>query len=475
MTDPRIARLREAVAAMQAGRFDVEVPVAAEDELGQLGRTLSELGHVLERQFQQMRTVAGVTAQINAGLLLDEVLDHVYTSFRPLIPYDRIGLSLLEQDDQLVRARWARSDRDGLRIARGYSARMAGSSLERVMRTGEPRILDDLEAYLREHPGSDSTRLIVAEGVRSSLTCPLVSNGKPIGFLFFSSREPSTYQRIHVELFMEIAGQLALIVEKSRLYQRLLELDQVKNRFLGIAAHDLRSPIGIVDSYAQLLLAGHLGDLNERQQGVVTRIHRVCDGMLLLVNDLLDLSAIESGQLELQLRDVPLAGYLKDCLELNHVLTEAKGIELSLDLPEDTPSVRMDPRRIDQVVTNLIGNAVKFSHPGSRIVLSARREGETVELAVLDQGQGIPARELGELFKEFRRASVRPTAGERSTGLGLAIVKRIVEAHGGRVRVESTVGVGSTFAFTLPVAGWPQQSSGNAVVASASPEPKDPE
>jgi len=138
---------------------------------------------------------------------------------------------------------------------------MAGSSLERVLATGEPRILDDLEAYLAAHPRSESTRLIVAEGVRSSLTCPLVANGKPVGFLFFSSRERGTYRRAHVELFMEIAGQLALIVEKSRLYELLLELDQVKNRFLGMAAHDLRNPIGVVRSYAELLQEDFLGTL----------------------------------------------------------------------------------------------------------------------------------------------------------------------------------------------------------------------
>jgi len=109
MIDPRLQQLREAATAMGAGRFDVDVPVVPEDEVGQLGRALSDLGHTLERQFAQMRALAGVTAQINAGLLLDEVLDQVYASFRPLIPYDRIGFSLLEQDDEVVRARWARS------------------------------------------------------------------------------------------------------------------------------------------------------------------------------------------------------------------------------------------------------------------------------------------------------------------------------------------------------------------------------
>jgi signal transduction histidine kinase len=452
MTDPRIPRLREAAAAMQSGRFDVEVPVVPEDELGQLGQALFELGRTLEQQFSQMRTLAGVTAQINAGLLLDDVLDQVYASFRSLIPYDRIGFSLLEQDDQVVRARWARSDAADLKIARGYSAPLAGSSLERVMRTREPRVLDDLEAYLRAHPESDSTRLIVAEGMRSSLTCPLLTVGKPVGFLFFSSRTPGTYQRVHVELFTQIAGQLALIVEKSRLYQQLLELDQVKNRFLGIAAHDLRNPISVVRSYAELLQQDSLGALNDKQHDVIRRMTAVCDGMLLLVNDLLDLSAIESGHLELRRRELRVGEYLREVCELNEVLSRAKGIELRLEVQDGLPPVSLDPDRVGQVLGNLIGNAVKFSTTGTRVLVSARLEADGVAVAVRDQGPGIPAREQAGLFTPFRRASVRPTGGEKSTGLGLAIVRRIVEAHGGRIWVDSVVGAGATFTFTLPVA-----------------------
>jgi signal transduction histidine kinase len=450
--DPRILKLREAAAAMRAGRFDVDVPFDPEDEVGQLGRALVELGQALESQFSQMRALSQVTARINAGVLLDEVADRIFDSFRPLIPYDRIGLSLLEQDDTVARARWARSDFAEIKLPKGYSAALAGSSLERVLATGEPRILNDLEAYLRDHPRSESTRLIVAEGVRSSLTCPLVANGKAIGFLFFSSRKPGTYQHVHVELFQEIAGQLALIVEKSRLYQQLVELGQVRNRFLGIAAHDLRSPIAILLSYTELLDTGYLGPLNERQADAVHRIRNVCDGMLALVNDLLDLSAIESGHLELKLEDVPLGEYLRGCREIHAVHAEAKGIAVDLELPDDAPAVRMDPRRIDQVLANLISNAVKFSYPKSRIVLAAGREADAAAVSVRDHGQGIPAAEQAQLFSEFRRTSVRPTAGERSTGLGLAIVKKIVEAHGGRVRLESEAGAGSTFTFTLPLA-----------------------
>ena len=450
MVDSRILQCRDAAMAIQNGQFNVQAPVG-EDEIGQLGQALMDLGSALGQRLDQVRTLAQVTAQINAGLTLDQVLDLVFESFRPLIPYDRIGFSLLEEDGQVARARWARSTAPQVKLTVGYSARLAGSSLQWIVETGQPRILNDLEAYLQEHPNSESTRLILAEGIRSSLTCPLIAMGKPIGFMFFSSRQPCTYKDAHVELFLQIAGQLAVIVEKSRLYQQSVELNQLKNKFLGIAAHDLRSPIGIVKSYAQLFLNGYLGDVPESQRQVLQRMDKSCEAMLVLINDLLDVSAIESGHLELKLREVNLAAFLQECHAANALLAKAKSIELTLDLAPDLASVPMDPDRINQAINNLITNALKYSYPQTVVTLRARRAGDEVTISVQDQGQGIPAAELSRLFTDFGRTSVRPTGGEKSVGLGLAIVKRMVEAHGGRIWVESQVGVGSIFTFALPL------------------------
>ncbi len=451
MFDPRIAQYRDAAAAMKRGRFDVQVPVG-DDEVGQLGHALIDLGRVMEQQFSQIQTLAQVTVQINAGLILDEVLNQVYDSFRPLIPYDRIGLSLLEEDGQLIRSRWVRSDASQVKIGVNYLGRMAGSSLQRVIETGQPRILNDLEAYLQAQPNSKSTRLILEEGMRSSLTCPLVAMGKPIGFMFFSSMKPNTYRDAHVELFLQIAGQLAVIVEKSRLYQQLVELNQLKSKFLGIAAHDLRNPISIIKSYVQLFLNGYVGDLTESQRDVLQRMDKTSETMLDLIEDLLDVTAIEAGQLDLNTCEVDLASFLEECRTMNALLAKAKSIEVVLALEPDLLPVVMDPDRINQVLNNLITNAIKYSYPNTVITLRARMMGDEAAIAVEDQGQGIPESELPKMFTEFGKTSVRPTGGEKSIGLGLAIVKRMVEAHGGRIWVESRVGVGSTFTFTLPLA-----------------------
>ena len=450
MIDPRIIKYRDIAAAMKKGMFDFEVPAGPKDEIGQLGQALLELGHALKKQFDQFHLLCKVTAQINAGLTLDEILNQIFASFKSLIPYDRVGLSLLEENGRVVRAQWVRSNTATVNITPGYTARMEGSNLQRIVETGQPRIINDLPAYLQAHPDSESTRLIVEEGMRSSLTFPLVGMHHPIGFLFFNSMQLNTYQNSHVELFLQIVSQLSTIVEKSRLYHQSIELNQMKNRFLGIAAHDLRSPISIIMNYVEYLLEGHPGKITEPQDNILNKILKVSEKMLNLVNELLDVNAIEAGRLELIMHPIDLTKYLKECYEENLMLAKAKSIELVLDLEPELPVLVMDPHRIDQVLNNLINNAIKFSYPNTTITLRVRVQDQDVTISVQDQGQGIPAQEVDKLFTEFGKTSVRATAGEKSTGLGLAIVKRIVELHGGRIWVESKVGVGSVFTFTLP-------------------------
>jgi diguanylate cyclase (GGDEF)-like protein len=226
LNDGRILKYRRAVDEMRRGRFDPSIPIEGQDDVARLGKSLQKLAASLTAKFHEVSELAHVTEMINNGVVLEEVLDHMYEAFRSLIPYDRIGLALLEDRDRIVRARWSRSDSLNIELPQGYAARMSGSSLEGIIRSGRPRILNNLEEYLVEHPDSKSTRLILAEGIRSSLTCPLIALGKPVGFLFFSSRDTDTYKELHQGYFVQLASQISVILDKSRLYQELIDLNQ---------------------------------------------------------------------------------------------------------------------------------------------------------------------------------------------------------------------------------------------------------
>jgi signal transduction histidine kinase len=463
--DDRIRQYIDATERLKRGEYDVVVATTPSDAVGRLGESLLELAHSLEARYQQLHKLVELTRDINAGLLLDSILDKVYENFFEFVPYNRIGFSLLEQTPKgpVVRAYWAKSDQPVMKITEGYSAPLAGSSLETILNTGQPRILNDLVEYLQNKPQSDSTRLVVAEGMRASLTCPLIANGVPVGFMFFSSIHSGTYAGIHVDIFQSIAGQLAVIIEKGRLVTELAtqkgeiekqnselrELNQVKNRFLGMAAHDLRGPLGTIQLSAIVLqeMADELSP--EESAGVLNEIVNQTGYMLNLLNELLDVTKIESGNLDLRWVKTPLTDFLTQAVERFAQVATAKNSRVIL---EDVPLVELwlDPMRLRQVIDNLISNAVKYSPPGSLVRVGAVEKGRGWRVTVTDQGPGISESDRQNLFKEFAKLSARPTAGEKSIGLGLAITRRIVEAHGGQIGVDSVPGQGATFWFTLP-------------------------
>jgi diguanylate cyclase (GGDEF)-like protein len=182
-----------------------------------------ELKTLVDLRTRELRSLGSLTEKINTAVRLDEVLEHVWESFRMVVPYNRIGFAEYDSEARVVRAVWARSDASEIKIGKGYSAPIDSTSLGRILETGKPRIITDLERYLEQHPQSEATRAVVEEGMRSSLTVPLEAMGNEIGFLFFSSQTPNVYTEQHARLLERISGQLSMAIEKSRLYDSLLE------------------------------------------------------------------------------------------------------------------------------------------------------------------------------------------------------------------------------------------------------------
>ncbi len=259
-------------------------------------------------------------------------------------------------------------------------------------------------------------------------------------------RSNSLYEKI-----TRLNNQLvAMQRELARKNAELERLNQQKNQFLGIAAHDLRNPLSAIMSYSEFLLADLDDQLDEEQVEFLDVIHSSSEFMSQLINDLLDVAKIESGKLDLKLQPTDLAELVDSNVTLNRRLARDKEIELRLAL-EDVPTVLVDPAKIEQVLNNLISNAIKYSPSGTVVDVRLSRQGDQVQLSVQDRGQGIPSEEMDKLFKPFSRTSVQTTGGETSTGLGLVIVKKIVDGHGGQINVESEVGEGTTFHVRLPL------------------------
>ncbi len=223
------------------------------------------------------------------------------------------------------------------------------------------------------------------------------------------------------------------------------------DRAMSVIAHDLRTPLGVIKTTNLMLTSGALGPEEYMQSGLAESIDTTCEMMLRLIDDILDVGSVSSGVLRLDRVSLDLKEFLTKVHRWFEPAAKAKNLTLSLQLSPDLPRIMADPQRLDQVLNNLIGNALKYTPGKGRVTLGAETRHSRVAIWVRDNGPGIAVGEQGRLFKEFSRLSSVPTAGEKSTGLGLAIAKRLVEAHQGTIEVESSLGKGTTFRVLLPI------------------------
>jgi signal transduction histidine kinase len=233
----------------------------------------------------------------------------------------------------------------------------------------------------------------------------------------------------------------------------LKKLNDQKNKFLGIAAHDLRNPLAIIMGYGEFLIDDLQEKLSPDQRTMLMTIRHTSEFMLQLLNELLDISRIESGNLNIAPEKTDFVALVRENTELNRVIAGKKDISIQLEIMEDIPEIMLDPLKITQVLHNLVGNAIKYSFPGTKICIRVFRSGQYLTVAVEDQGQGIAPEDLERLFKPFESIRKKGTSGEKSTGLGLAIVRNIIFGHQGKIWVESQLGKGSAFYFALPFSG----------------------
>jgi len=253
----------------------------------------------------------------------------------------------------------------------------------------------------------------------------------------------------HQELLARVQSAMRI----RNLQKELTKLGEIKDEFLGIAAHDLRTPLTVIKGWCDLFNEEMLGALNDEQKEAVDGITQQVKLMLNLINDLLDVTKIESGKVELNLGQCKIQDVVAQHERSYALLASKKNITLKTEFGNDMPSVNLDKERISQVLNNLLSNAFKFSPEGSSITMASVKSGDFIEISVVDTGIGIPEEAMHKMFQKFSQAGHRAPGGEKGTGLGLAIAKKLVKLHGGRVWVESKEGKGSTFTFSLPIEG----------------------
>jgi signal transduction histidine kinase/CheY-like chemotaxis protein len=415
-----------------------------------------ELFQQLTRSAEELRALGEISQAVSSSLDLDEVLQTIVaraatlsgTEGGSIFEYDATtGLFHLRTCFGTERSLAERLEATRIHIDETFLGR-AGTS-------GEPQQSADLQS---EPPDPHLDELVHA-GWRSVLVVPLLWEQGIIGALAVRRRTTGSFSARTAELLETVASQSAVAIHNARVFSELQERSHQlevasdhKSQFLASMSHELRTPLNAVIGFSDVLLERMFGDLNDRQEEYVRDIRDSGRHLLELINEILDLSKVEAGRMELDLAPVPMMQVLEHGVAMVRERAARQGVSLTLECDGDLGLVSADELKLKQVVLNLLTNAVKFTGAGGSVHVAARIAGDEAQIEVRDTGIGIADGEQERIFEAFQRGGRGVRTTTEGTGLGLTLSKRIVELHGGRVWLESRLGEGSTFGFAIPVA-----------------------
>jgi signal transduction histidine kinase len=410
----------------------------------------SDLAHSVE----ELKALGEVSQSVNSTLDLKTVLETIVAK----------AVQLSRTDAGAIYVYNRQADKFRLRATYGMSPELIAAISDQTIRFNDPGIGDAARSRqsiqtedLTDNARSQAQQLVLGAGFHSVLVVPLLRPNRVIGALVVRRRAPGRLPDSTVRLMETFAAQSVLAIQNARLFSeidekgRQLEIaSRHKSQFLANMSHELRTPLNSVLGFTEMLADGLYGDLPEKAKSTLGRVEANGRHLLGLINDVLDLSKIEAGQLTLTVDDYAIGQVVKTVAATTEPLARAKGLTLTASVAEGMPLGRGDERRLGQVVLNLAGNAVKFTETGSIEIAASMRDGY-FEILVRDTGPGVAPEHQARIFEEFQQVDDSNTRKKGGTGLGLAISKRIVEMHGGTIGIVSVPGSGSTFKVTIPI------------------------
>ncbi len=426
-----------------------------------LFREIEEKGRELEHLSRNMEQLYRLSAAMQEPLSLKEELGRVLNAARQVVGIDRLFVWALTAEEKSVRAVAAAGyNEEELKEMEGAEIPLAeGGAIYQAYREGGTLNYGEHNPWpsdLRLKPPASEWKFM---RTRSFAVIPMLARGRRVGFLIANNKESrrSVAPR-QVELLQAFASHAAVAVENARLFREIEDKSQQldvasrhKSEFLANMSHELRTPLNAIIGFSEVLLERMFGEVNDKQTEYLQDILSSGQHLLSLINDILDLSKIEAGRLELELTKFYLPVTLENALTLVRERATRHGIALNLAVDERLGDFVADERKIRQILLNLLSNAVKFTPEGGRVSVKAALANGSVEISVSDTGIGIALEDQHAIFEEFRQVGSDDARKREGTGLGLTLAKKFVELHGGRIWVESQVGKGSTFIFTLPV------------------------
>ncbi len=407
----------------------------------------------LMRSVEELKALGDVTQAVNSTLDLENVLSTIIAKAVQLSSTEAGVIYVFDELDQTFRVRATFGLSEELIVALKDQELRASDAMRQATQNRQPQEVADIS----DEPPSPVREIAMRAGFRARLVVPLVGPERVVGALVIRRKRPGNFPKDTIQLLQTFAAHSVLAIQNARLFheiedksRQLEEASQHKSQFLANMSHELRTPLNAILGYTELMADGAYGEPSEKMMGVLKRLESNGRHLLGLINDVLDLSKIEAGQLVLELSDYSVQDIAQTVRSTLEPLAADKRLAFKVEMAPELPPGRGDGRRLTQVLINLVGNAIKFTDAGE-VAIRAEANNGSFNVSVRDTGPGISAADQAKLFQEFQQADNAITKKKGGTGLGLAISKRIIEMHGGKIWVESQPGQGSTFAFTLPV------------------------
>jgi signal transduction histidine kinase len=394
----------------------------------------------------------GINREVGGKGTLPEVIDYLFEAMQCFSDCDRLAAAFLEEDGRHLVAYYVKAAYQPLLLKKGYSSDIWDGSLRQVIEQGTPRLINDLEAYYHDHPRSASTRLLLEEGVRSSMTCPLTVSGRNVGLMFRSSRRPNAFDEHQIRLHLATVERVSQAAEKTYRIEQLTRATQAYQEMLGFVSHELKNPVASMISIAGLLADGFIGDLTPEQHHEIEKILSKGDYLMSLIGEYLDLAQVDSGELSPHLQSGVniVEQVIEPSADLLRAQIDGKGMHLRYSHRESIPPITCDPELMKIVMVNLLSNAVKYGFAQGEIQITWKITGEKFTVSVANEGPGFPQSATSDLFRKFSRLKIPELQREKGTGIGLYNAWRIVSHHGGRIWADSEPGKWTRFSFEIP-------------------------
>ena len=418
--------------------------------LNELRARTADLG----RSVEELRALGDVSQAVNSTLDLATVLSTIVSRAVQLSGTEAGTIYEFDDHQKELQARstYGMSE-EVIEALRNQHLGVGEPTIDRAVTRREPVQIEDLAAS----PPTPARDIVARAGYRALLVVPLLGPERVVGALVVRRKVPGAFPENTVDLLKTFAAQSVLAIQNAHLFteideksRQLESASQHKSQFLANMSHELRTPLNAILGYSELILDNIYGETPEKMREVLERLQANGKHLLGLINDVLDLSKIEAGHLTLDLSDYSLKEVVHTVFTAVKSLATGKKLTLTTDVAPNLPRGHGDERRLAQVLLNLVGNAIKFTDQGE-VTIKATMSNGSFTVAVRDTGPGIAQSDQRKIFEEFQQADNSATKRKGGTGLGLSIAKRIIGMHGGHIQVESDVGKGSTFAFTIPV------------------------